>query len=238
MDRYTLIVGVITILAAAQRLLREDVKFAPTIPAPWRGLFVSAIGLVATPVLDAWLNNANIGQAVMSGVIAILPTLFNLIASFGANKEILQAMREAALKMSAVVVLVVGFGGCAWLKQNIPVAVTYAEDAQAILNVIEVAERAFFVIAPNPDLEKQVDQGIIDAQLALDAGIRILSGASDLSQDQVDAAFADFRKAYASLLELLKQVGIVTPTPEGHGLMTARGIRIPAPLALGKAVSR
>jgi len=151
-------------------------------------------------------------------------------------------LANGAKKVVPMLLLVFGFGatqlGCPSLLPIVTQILAYGDDAQAVLNIISIIEKTFFGSAPNAELQRQIEQKLLEAQLALDIAVRSLNGAKDLSGEQVDSAFAEFRKAYESLVDLLKLAGIISPTPEGGAYMTARGQRIPTPLAMGKVVAR
>jgi hypothetical protein len=109
MDKYTIIVAVISVLALVQRLLREDVKWFPTLTTPWRGLVVAMLGLVVAPVLDAVLNGTAVAQAIIAGIIAVLPTILNIIGSFTATKSAPKLAAGAGMLLMLAICVV----GCA-----------------------------------------------------------------------------------------------------------------------------
>jgi len=127
--------------------------------------------------------------------------------------------------------------GCALFKpvvSNLPHAVAYAQDAELILTGLETFERGYFVVSPNPALQAKVEKGISDARVALDAGIRICDGTTELTNAQVDLAFADFKSAYTSLVALLGPLGVRRATP-GSPMGAVRGGYVaPDPLILGR----
>jgi hypothetical protein len=138
MDRYTLIVAIIAIASMFQRLLREDVKWLPTLAAPWRGLVVALGASIVTPVLDAWLNGSSIAQAALAGVIAALPTILNVIASFTANAKIAKAMLTAARLAALVTVFAVVMVACA--AKNIVCPIIHAVDEICPLVIVELPD--------------------------------------------------------------------------------------------------
>ena len=206
----------------------------------WINMSASARAVLAAVLTGLQMAFTGLGQGqawaavIVSAVLYVLPQILHFIPDLAKSK----AVRQAAARGTAALVLLVCIGatqtGCPSLLTVLADVITVAQDAASVLNVITVAEKEFFLIAPNPDLQKKIDQGLIDAQLALDIAIRSTRGVQNLTSDQADAAFADFRQAYASLIELLKQAGVVSPTPDGKAYATARGRLIPTPLAMGK----
>jgi hypothetical protein len=107
MDKYTLLVLLISWNTTFQRLLREDVKWCPSLRAPYRGLLVAGLSMIIGPVLDAVLIGNGWVSALITGIVSIIPTILNLLASATANTHASAAMRNAAGKALLVVATVV-----------------------------------------------------------------------------------------------------------------------------------
>ncbi len=112
MDRYTIIIAVISLFAFVQRLLREDVQWFPTLASPYRGLVLAAIQMVVAPALDALLNQANVVSALVTGLIAVVPTILNLVGSLTANKQAKLAAAKVSLTFGGLLLLLSVFAGC------------------------------------------------------------------------------------------------------------------------------
>lgn len=150
------------------------------------------------------------------------------------------------LRITAVPVLIiasmfaVGFAtqnACATLKpvvDQLPRVSVYVQDAQLVLAGIETFERAVFAAKPDPDLQKKVDQGMADAHAALDAALRICAGATELSQAQVDAAFADFKAAYLRVIAVLGPLGVHRAPIGARVGAGSGGYAAPDPLVFGR----
>jgi len=139
MDRYTLIMTIITILAAIERALQADVKFAPTLDAPWRGLVVAVMGMVGTPVLDAWLNGSGVATAALSGLLAILPTVIAALTGLLGNKDVQRKMAAAA--GASVLLLVLGSGSAACTGAGaVTCAVVHAADVACPYIFVQLAD--------------------------------------------------------------------------------------------------
>lgn len=125
--------------------------------------------------------------------------------------------------------LVFSVGSCAAVVSALPKIVSIVSDASLIVDAIQSFTAAEFKSHPNADLEKKVDQAIAKARLALAAANRIASGSENLSQAQINEAFAEFRSAYQDLTSLVGPLGVST----GSGLKAAPGtLIVPEPLAL------
>lgn len=127
------------------------------------------------------------------------------------GKRGVRAMRQVV----AGVLIATMAMGCAAIASITPILQTViarGQDAIIILNILQSAIGAFFAVSPNPSLQGKVDVAFQTAALALDAAIRATSGTVDLTAEQADAAFEEFRKAYDDLVQLLATIRIVTPT--------------------------
>ena len=129
--------------------------------------------------------------------------------------------------------------GCASLKpvvDYLPHAVAYAQDAEFILTGIETFEKGYFAVKPNPTLQSKVETGLTAARAALDAGIRVCDGTTELTQAQVDLAFADFKAAYTDLLSLLGPLGVQRGGTVGAKMGAPSGgtYMVPDPLILAR----
>ena len=108
---------------------------------------------------------------------------------------------------------------CAHLQpvvDNLPRAVAYAQDGLIALDIVETAEKSIFAVSPNPALQSKVEAGIADARTALDAGLKLCVGGENLSQAQIDAAFANFKTAYTDIMALLGPLGVRRAPAAGH----------------------
>lgn len=140
-------------------------------------------------------------------------------------------MKRLALVFVAVLALAGSSPGCAAVVSYLPTAIAYAQDGAMILDTIQRFVDAFFVNHPNPDRQKQVNQAAARAHAALDLALRAATGAQDLNQAKVDAAFEEFRQAYVDLLALVGPMGV---SSGGARLAAAPGggLVVPEPLAL------
>lgn len=128
--------------------------------------------------------------------------------------------------------LALGTSGCAAFVSALPKVIAAVTDALQVVDAIEDFVKTYFQIKPNGPLEMKVDAAIKRTKQALNLALRTTNGADKLSQDQIDAAFAEFRAAYAELLNLVEPLGvhqkgeILRASPDGGGLV------VPEPMAL------
>ena len=130
--------------------------------------------------------------------------------------------------------------GCGLLHAAVPVIseiVAIVSDAQEILAIIDAAAQLFF--AQHPELVEaraRYTSIMSKAHVSLDAAIRTMRGATELEQNKVDEAFANFRVAYGDLLALVESLGLT------HGGKFAAGPRageaIPQPIAITYRVAK
>jgi len=119
--------------SALQRALRDDVKFCPSLPQPWRGVLVTTMALVVEPALTAISTGTSAKEAFMAGLVAAAVPVANGIVA---------AMATIGPKAAVVVTSIVLFAGCGIL----PSPKTVEDDAKecvkaeiqsAIMNLLE-----------------------------------------------------------------------------------------------------
>jgi len=230
MDRYTLILSVVSICALVQRLLREDVKWFPTLGAPWRGLIVTLLAMVAAPTLDAWLNGSGVVAALIAGVLSALPTVLNLIGSLTSAK----AARKVAVSVASIAVLAVAFSGCAALQSAHELAgqaQQYAADAKVELAKLQAETTAALAVLPDvpQDVKDQIAKGFEITSKALVAVEAAINGTAKITDEtSLLAIFRDFVDAYDQIANV-----VVPLIGKAHaGKMKAAIVHEPAVVAL------
>lgn len=86
----------------------------------------------------------------------------------------------------------------------------YVADGSNALSLIQEAADLFFMAKPAPDVQAAVNDKIQASRLALSGAARATEGVQDLDTGKADAAFAEFRAAFADLEALAKQEGILS----------------------------
>lgn len=127
-------------------------------------------------------------------------------------------------------------GGCAAIMPLLPKIVSVVTDAMLVMDIIDTAARTYFDTHPQvtPEVRQKYANVYTKALAALKAAQAACRGAEELDQAQYDQAFAEFRKAYAELMELLGKQGML----QGQYLAAAPGeqVYIPEPVALSYRV--
>jgi hypothetical protein len=143
----------------------------------------------------------------------------------------------AALSMLCLVVaLSLGSVGCGAIMNALPAIVAAVSDGSMILDQIQAYLDTYFKTHPDPIAEKKASFAIAKCRAALIAAQRTSAGAQKLDQQQIDAAFADFKVAYQELLAIAGPYGV---TQEGSTLKaSANGLSVPPPAALTLKVAR
>lgn len=127
--------------------------------------------------------------------------------------------------------------GCATIAPFLPTVIAAVTDGSLVIDTIDKFVDRYFESRPNPDLQKKVDIAVARTRSALDAALRIASGAQDMNQAKVDEAFLEFRLAYQDLLALVGPLGVMAG---GGGKLQARpgGLLVPEPMAMTLRVSQ
>jgi hypothetical protein len=125
--------------------------------------------------------------------------------------------------------LVFTVGSCAAVVASLPKVIAVVTDASLILNQIDSFVNGVFAVKPDAELQKKYAVVMAATRKALAAANRIATGSQDLTQSQINDAFAEFRAAYQDLLALVGPLGVTT----GNGDKAAPGtLQVPEPLAL------
>ncbi len=108
-------------------------------------------------------------------------------------------------------------------------------DSGQALKIIETTYNVYQADHPLPPAERATfDRLLANAYQQLRTGTRALQDAHDVDQGKYDAAFEDFKIAYAALHDFLKQHGV---SPIGDGLVGAGvGADFTPPAAIGYRV--
>lgn len=114
----------------------------------------------------------------------------------------------------------------------------YISDGSLLITALHAAYEFFLVssgVTLDPAVKAKIDQAFVDVSLSLDSSLRATRGAEELSENDVDAAFADFKAAYTSLVDLLDQVGAIQKGKAGAFFASRNGQVITrVPLAFRK----
>jgi hypothetical protein len=139
---------------------------------------------------------------------------------------------RAIIAAAVVAVGAPAIAGCAAAIPVITKIASVVTDAFLVMDVIDGEVRRFFQANPSfpPELQEKYFTLYRKAMTALNAAQKAVAGAKNLSQDEYDAAFADFKAAYLEILDLLEKNGI---TQDGTlGLASGEKIELPEPQAL------
>lgn len=124
------------------------------------------------------------------------------------------------------------FPGCKELIPLIPKIVAVLADATSTLQIIDTAVEEWFDQHPDVDPKVRAEYRLLYAKCheALNGANHALQGAEDLTQNDYDAAFAEFKAAYIQLRDLLYREGIAST----DGKLGAAGatVDVPEPMAL------
>jgi len=101
---------------------------------------------------------------------------------------------------------------CNQIKTVMPVINDIAavvDDAQNVLSAIDTVVRTFFSTnAVSPEIQEKYAKVMTKTQLALSGALKALQGAEQLSQEDYDRAFENFKHAYSELSAFLLSIGI------------------------------
>ena len=139
-------------------------------------------------------------------------------------------------KLLVLLTLAGGLPACATIVPMLPKLVAVVTDAMATLTVIDSAVDGWLDQHPNvdPKLRRDYEAAYTRCVTALNAANHALAGAEKLDQQDIDAAFAEFRAAYLALRDLLVMQGVAVAAGNGELSVSASpsdAIVLPVPEA-------
>ena len=142
-------------------------------------------------------------------------------------------MLTKILKSFCVLVLIATMSGCPTLSNITPqTIVTYVQDAELVLGTIQSFINTYFANHSNPTLQSTINADMQKAQTALDAALRATQGVQNITQDQINVAFADFQAAYADIIGLIGPLGVQQSSSVKKASMSGGTLTIPTPIVI------
>lgn len=122
---------------------------------------------------------------------------------------------------------------CAAVLKALPTIIQYVQDAQIVLDMIDRQAAPILKLA-DEQVQKDYARAMGVAQTSLQVALRSTKGTEELSKEQVDASFENFREAYKDLLSVLQSAGLMS----ADGMMKAapgmEQVTVPEPLAIAR----
>lgn len=122
---------------------------------------------------------------------------------------------------------------CAAVLKALPTIIQYVQDAQIVLDMID-RQAAPMIKLADEQVQKDYARAMGVAQTSLQVALRSTKGTEELSKEQVDASFENFREAYKDLLSVLQSAGLMS----ADGMMKAapgmEQVTVPEPLAIAR----
>jgi hypothetical protein len=248
--KHIVILLVAALLPPLVKAFNEGTQNLPTIVAKYRIAIVMVLTGIGT-AFDQWQNGVNLGAAFLAVAMQAGPALvMELIhaifggwppANGGAPPKAM--FPGAATGVIATFAIMFGCMGCGTfmhdVKQDVRVVAgdvqAVADQATAIVATVHSIVDVYFDFNPNADNKAKVDGAFADVALGIAAAIDLAAGATEMTDQDYNAAFAQFRAAYANLAKLLHELGIVeVPTIARMAVSTKSGAKysIPAPKAM------
>lgn len=209
------------------RVLKDD-----RVPVPldkrWRPALSAGVGMLCG-ALNAAVAGApllpSLALGFLAGAVAVLGHVFGIELLLG-GKELFAAPKDDAVEaeddddeqgpptargagasklalVMAIAAAALLWSGCAAVAKVVTAVATEVAKTSTALNTIEAFVRAFFATSPDPEREELVLGAIDRARSALLAAEHAASGTENLTQDRIDAAFENFRRAWVELEQLV-----------------------------------
>ena len=151
-------------------------------------------------------------------------------------------MRRALFASMFCFVLSMSYGttGCAAIAKILPIVtdiIAEILDAQRKVDQVDAAAKAWFAKFPNEKMEGDWSTAVERTRASLDIAIKAAHGAEELGEADPVAAFAMFNDAWAKMIELALNIGIVSPGNE-YGAGPNQGIVVEPPLCLSRGSAK
>lgn len=134
-------------------------------------------------------------------------------------------------KLIIITALLLVPSGCGAVLRALPTVIQYVQDAQMILDMLDRQARPRLAQA-DEDIRKSYDRSYTTAQQTLQVALRSSKGVDELSKEQIDEAFKNFREAYKDLLAVLSSAGLMQADGTMKAAPGAAPIDVPEPMAI------
>lgn len=125
--------------------------------------------------------------------------------------------------------------GCAAVQKVVdllPTIVQYVQDANLILDAIDRAVIPVLALKQDEELGKGYAAAMDAARQSLQIALRSAEGGKQLSDKELDAAFASFRQAYTQLLDLLQKASLMNSAGTMAAAPGMVNVTVETPLAM------
>lgn len=122
---------------------------------------------------------------------------------------------------------------CAAVLKALPTIIQYVQDAQIVLDMID-RQAAPIIKLADEKVQKDYARAMGVAQTSLQVALRSTKGTEELSKEQVDASFENFREAYKDLLSVLQSAGLMSVDGTMKAAPGMEQVTVPEPLAIAR----
>lgn len=117
---------------------------------------------------------------------------------------------------------------------TLPTVIQYVQDAGMILDAIDRAVLPVLAMKQDKELSQKYASAMDSARQALQVALRSAEGGKQLSEKDLDAAFANFRQAYAQLTSLLQQANLMNASGTMSAVPGMVNVTVDTPLAVSR----
>lgn len=128
--------------------------------------------------------------------------------------------------------LLLAVPSCAAVLKALPTIIQYVADAQIILDMIDRQATPLIQQLADEQVQKDYARAMGVAQTSLQIALRSTKGTDELSKEQVDKAFENFREAYKDLLSVLQRAGLMNSDGTMKATPGMTPVTVPEPLAI------
>jgi len=143
-------------------------------------------------------------------------------------------MKRKILALILSTFMVTG-SGCSAVQKVVdafPTVIQYVQDANMVLDAIDRAVVPLLALKGDPEFNHKYAGAMDAVRRTLQVALRSVEGGKNLSEEEVDAAFVDFRAAYVQLRVLLEQSGLMNSAGTFAAVPGKLNLTVPEPLAM------
>jgi hypothetical protein len=217
------------------RLVKDDklVAWFPVTIAPqyraWTAVFLGII----SGVLDKVIGGGSLATALIGGLLAALTAISgNELVVEPVNRAMANRKINAGMfPPVAMLMLCLAMTGCRGPLLNDVKDVTRntantvqeaCDEAESIVAALHFTADVFFQLHPDADKQAKVNGVFADVALGVAAARGIAAGATEITDNDYNAAFAQFRTAWNDLVKILHELNIVEAPAIGGRFAVAR----------------
>lgn len=136
--------------------------------------------------------------------------------------------------MAIALCLSPGCGALQKVVDSLPTVIQYVQDAAIVLDSIDRAVLPILALKNDDQITRKYANAMDAARQSLQVALRSAEAGQQLSQEDLDSAFSNFRQAYVQLLDLLNKASLMNTSGTLAAAPGMANLTIETPLAVSR----